>query len=156
VGAIAACGGQSDDQQIRNVINQFTVNIGQGHYSAACPLSTGNAHKDCAAFAGPYGPDWSFCRDEATNGAQSQAGQACISLQLQARAVRSFTSLTVAKVVVSGSTATVTFNGSGGDVFNLAKSDGNWRITSAPPLGKPLSSLEPGGTPATPSTPTTP
>ena len=160
VGAVAACGGQSsgqsDDQQIRNVVDQFTVNIGQGHYSAACPLTTGNAHKDCVAFAGPYGPYSSFCKDEATNGAQSEAGQACISSQAQAQVVRSFTSLTVAKVVVTGSTATVTFSGSGGEVFNLAKSDGNWRIASAPPLGKPLSSLGPGSTPATPSTPTTP
>lgn len=96
--ALAACGGSSPEQQIRDVVNHFTVDVGQNQLSAACRLTTG------------------------------QLAAACSSLPPGHLA--SFTSLTISKVVVSGSSATVAFSGSS-EVMSLARTGSGWRISSA-------------------------
>lgn len=99
---LAGCGGQSNGQQIRNVVNDFTVDLGQGHASAACKLTTGQLRTVC-----------------------NEGG-----VQLVASKLGSFTSLTISKVVVQGSSATVAFNASS-EVISLSKQNGKWLIGSA-------------------------
>jgi hypothetical protein len=39
---------QTNEQQIRNVVNHFTVDAGQADYKAACALTTGQMRASCA------------------------------------------------------------------------------------------------------------
>lgn len=101
---LAACGGSgtSAAQQVRTVVNDFTVDIGQGKATAACGLTTGQLR--------------SLCNQGGVQDAINQLG--------------SFTSLTISKVVVQGSNATVAFNGSS-EVMTLAQRNGHWLVATA-------------------------
>jgi hypothetical protein len=125
---VAGCGGQSDEQQVRSAVNHFTVGVGQGDWSAACKLATGQEHSTLCALAAAGGPlSPSQCSQVSPS---SQAGQDCASSQATTSALSSFTSLTISKVVVSGQTATVAFSGSS-EVMTLTKQNGNWLIATA-------------------------
>jgi hypothetical protein len=65
-------------------------------------------------------------------GANSVAGRACANSQGVPAALSTFTSLTISKVVISGSSATVAFNGSS-EVMILGKQNGYRSITRSPP-----------------------
>jgi hypothetical protein len=127
---LAGCGSsappQSNEQQIRNVVNHFTVDAGQAGYKAACALTTGQMRASCAGLESLSG-DLAHCGQVSP---ASQAGQGCASLRSQASAMSSFTSLIIGKVVISGSSATVAFNGSS-EVMTLSKQNGKWLIATA-------------------------
>ena len=127
---VAGCGSSapSAQQQIRNVVDHYTVDIGQRDYPAACKLATGSALSDCQSF-----PDiaklQAECQGEGTN-TTSVLGQECATFQASQISIGNFTGLTISKVVVSGSTATVAFNASN-EVMTLARKDGRWLIAAA-------------------------
>lgn len=100
---LTGCGaGAGASEQVRNVVNQFTVEIGQGNAGAACRLTTGEL--------------LTICREGGAQLVVSRLG--------------AFTSLTIDKVVILGSTATVAFAGSQ-EVMTLAERGGKWLVSSA-------------------------
>jgi hypothetical protein len=105
--ALAACGGgsgQSAEQQVRSVVNQFTVDLGGGNTSAACKLAAGTIKSWCA------------------QGTQSE-----IAL------LKSLETATISKVVISGDSATVLVNtGSAGtERITLVNHGGSWLVSGA-------------------------
>jgi hypothetical protein len=127
---LAGCGSsappQSNEQQVRNVVNHFTVDAGQADYKAACALTTGQVRASCAGLES-LSSDFAHCSQVSPT---SQVGQGCASLKSEVRGMSSFTSLTISKVVISGSSATVAFNGSA-EVMTLSKQGGKWLIATA-------------------------
>jgi hypothetical protein len=104
---LAGCGGshQSDAQQVRSVISHFAADAQRNDWNAACGLVTGQIQ--------------TICRDIKAAGPNSFAS----------KLLSSFTAMTISKVVVHGSTATVAFSGSG-QVLKLVRQKGRWLITN--------------------------
>jgi len=130
--ALAGCGGSgapaaSPTQQVTNVTNHFTVDVGQKDYAAACKLTTGAMRQSCAGLA-DLPQLQAECKGEGTN-TTSVLGRDCAALPAQQAPLAGFTSLTVSKVVVSGPSATVAFSGSS-EVMQLAKRNGRWLVSS--------------------------
>jgi hypothetical protein len=96
---LAGCGGQSDEQEIRSVVSHFFVDVAHGTVPAACRLTTGPLRELC----------------NTTKGATAQLG--------------AFPSLTISKVTISGSRATVTLVGSS-EVATLRRRSGTWLIAT--------------------------
>ena len=106
-----------------------SASLGQNHWAAACPLTTGRARSVCDSVSAGGGPGLTAAQCSSVS-PSSEAGQACASNQAAMSALSAATSLTISKVVVSGSSATVAFNGSS-EVMTLSKQNGKWLITSA-------------------------
>lgn len=127
---VAGCGGSSSNskpnpsQQVRTVVNDFTVELGQNQIRQACQLTTGKLGSTCTALTG--GPTATECQ----GAGNSQAGQACATYQQIKGALSKFTSLTISKVVVIGRQATVAFNASP-EVMTLSEQKSRWLISSA-------------------------
>lgn len=121
---LAGCGGQSDAQQVRNVVNQFTVEVGN-HNPAACSLMTPHFRAGTAKLTVLIQNSYS---------AKPDCGQVIRDSQQLGSAAPtgfgSFASLTISKVVITGSAATVAFAGSS-EVVRLVKQNGNWLVNSA-------------------------
>jgi hypothetical protein len=124
---IAGCGGESgrsDEQQIRSVVNQFTVEVG-GHNPAACSLMTPRLRRaigqDVADLLNSYGAKPS-CKRVIRSGPQQFAVPAPVGSV--------YASFTISKIVIIGKTATVAFNGRN-NVVRLVKTGGTWLVNSA-------------------------
>jgi hypothetical protein len=104
---LAGCGGsrQSNAQQVRGVISHFAADVGRNDWNAACSLVTGQIK--------------TICREIKAAGPNS----------FGAKLLSSFSGMTISKVVVHGSAATVAFTGSS-QVLKLTKQKGHWLITN--------------------------
>jgi hypothetical protein len=104
---LAGCGGsrQSNAQQVRGVISHFAADVGRNDWTAACSLVTGQIK--------------TICREIKAAGPNS----------FGAKLLSSFSGMTISKVVVHGSAATVAFTGSS-QVLKLTKQKGHWLITN--------------------------
>jgi hypothetical protein len=126
--ALAGCGGsggQSNAQQIRGVVNHFTVDAGQDHWDAACKLATGQERSAICGLAKAGGP--LTAAQCSSVSATSVMGQECAASQAATAGLSAFTGLVIDKVVISGSSATVAFRGSS-DVMTVNKQDGHWLV----------------------------
>jgi hypothetical protein len=123
---LAGCGGQSAEQQVRSVVNQFTVDIGQRGFGAGCALTTGQMLALCNQLraSGPA-PTAAECQ----GAGNSVVGQACQAYQSAIGKLGSFTGLTISKIVIQGSSATVVLGPS--EVMTLQDQGGKWLISSA-------------------------
>jgi hypothetical protein len=117
--ALVGCGSQTDQQQIRNVVNRFNVDAPASNWTDACPLTTGGFRSLCRLIATPTCPS-----------TPEAAMLICDAGAQDAVRLAGLNGLKIANVAISGSTATVTFQEST-EVIKLRKTQAGWLIDSA-------------------------